>query len=130
VGYWDDADGSYNATSDQRLKKDVVNIDESILSKVMQLKPVYYRLNHNETETKKTIGFLAQEVLPLFPELVKQNEEGFYSLHYADFGVIAIKVIQEQQIEIEELKKKVEEIDTLKAELELLKKMLIKNSDN
>ncbi|MFH2096879.1 MAG: tail fiber domain-containing protein [Bacteroidota bacterium] len=126
VGYWDDATGNYNATSDERLKKDIVSINESVIPKVMQLKPVSYRLNHANETSQKTIGFLAQDVQTLFPELVKQDENGYLGLHYEDFGIISIKAIQEQQNQIDELKT---ENEKLRMELEEIK-VLIKGLEN
>ncbi|MEN8121303.1 MAG: tail fiber domain-containing protein, partial [Bacteroidota bacterium] len=131
VGYWDDATGNYVATSDSRLKKDIAPLDEFLLDKVEKLKVVSYRLKHADDKSKKSIGFIAQDVQLLFPDLVKQNDNGFLGLNYADFGVIAIKAIQEQQKQIEELKEKnntlsqqVSEIDALKAEMTELKAMV------
>ena len=46
--------------------------------------------------TPASIGFIAQEVEPLFPEFVGETN-GTKTLAYANFGVIAIKAIQEQQ---------------------------------
>ena len=121
VGYWDDATGNYTATSDRRLKKDISYLNENILDRVTQLAPATYRLNHAKANTQKTIGFIAQDVQKLFPELVKNNENEMLGLHYADFGVLAIKAIQEQQelINIQETK-----ILTLSSENESLKNAL------
>ncbi len=122
VGQWDDATGNYTASSDKRLKKDIEIINESVLSKVMQLKPVSYRLNHADNQSQKTIGFIAQDVQPLFPELVKHAENGYFSLHYSDFGIISIKAIQEQQEIINELKKENKAINERLNEIEKLLK--------
>jgi hypothetical protein len=114
VGYWNDVDGSYNTTSDKRLKKDIEYMDKDILDRVMKLKPTTYRLLHADPSDHKTTGFIAQEVKEVFPELVYQEtEDSYLSLHYPDFGVIAIKAIQEQQEEIEDLKKQIQELKAL-----------------
>jgi len=121
VGYWDDATGNYVATSDSRLKKDIKEIKKSILPNLLQLKPVTYHLLHTKSNDVKNMGFIAQDVQKYFPEIVYEQENGYLSLHYPDFGVLAIKAIQEQQKEIEDLKQQLKiqqkEIDAIKAML-------------
>ncbi|MGI9158906.1 MAG: tail fiber domain-containing protein, partial [Saprospiraceae bacterium] len=93
--------------SDRRLKHDIRAL-ESTMEKIMRLDPVRYRLNYLATGEPQ-IGFIAQEVHMLFPELVGEIQartgEKYQSVNYAGFGVLAIKAIQEQQTEIESLKK-------------------------
>lgn len=100
--------------SDKRLKKDISDAT-AVLSKVLQLKPVTYRYKAEESNAKPTLGFLAQDVQPLFPELVlsqmaRDNGGEYLSLNYAGFGVLSIKAIQEQQAELENLKRENEEL--------------------
>jgi len=121
VGYWDDATGSYNATSDKRLKKDIELVSKKILENVMKLQPVTYRLEQAEGSSQKAVGFIAQDVEELFPEIVRKREDGFLSLNYTDFGILSIKAIQEQQEIIEDLQKENEE---LKTRIERLEKLI------
>jgi hypothetical protein len=109
-------DGQYAALSDRRLKTNI-NALSPVLGKIMQLSPVDYEMIHHNPFHKKSIGFIAQEVRELFPELVNvktdstSGYEGISSLHtlnYAGFGVIAIKAIQELKLENEALKKELE----------------------
>lgn len=106
-------DGAYIQASDATLKTDI-EFMPSVLPKVMQLKPAsYYYKDSKIQATEKTIGFLAQEVEQVIPEIVRQNEDGTKALAYSDFAVLAIKAIQEQQEMIDQLK---DEIDKLKSE--------------
>ncbi|MBU0765806.1 MAG: tail fiber domain-containing protein [Bacteroidetes bacterium] len=134
VGYWDDATGNYNVSSDEQLKKDIEVYKENILSSVMKLKPVHYRLLHADEKTPKTIGFIAQDVKELFPFLVRESENGTYSMNYSDYGIISIKAIQEQQKIIEELKQenaeKTEQIDLMKSEIESIREILQSSGRN
>ena len=82
------------------LKKSITEI-ESILEKVKSLKAYHYLYKSQDDSGPKTLGFMAQDVLPLFPELVGQAEDGYFALNYSGFGVVAIKAIQEQQEIIE-----------------------------
>src|SRR5690606_13703453 len=102
--YITDGTGVYVVTSDQTLKKHIIPAKD-VLSKLKNLRAYNYLYTDQDDSAKKTIGFMAQDVQPLFPELVETNEDGYFGLNYAGFGVIAIKAIQEQQTEIEELKK-------------------------
>jgi trimeric autotransporter adhesin len=112
--------------SDRRLKKDIAGLSNNVLSKVLQLNPVSYRYTAESAAAQKSLGFLAQEVAVLFPELVAENagrdgKDLHLSLNYAGFGVVAIKAVQEQQKEIEQLK---QENETLRKKMEEIEKLL------
>ncbi len=105
-------DGSYNQISDQRLKTNVVKM-ENVLDKVMALKPSKYQYINNNPTHKISTGFLAQEIMPIFPELVSDfkhptgdttDNTVYHTINYTGFSVIAIKALQEQQQQIESLK--------------------------
>jgi hypothetical protein len=119
-------DGTWNIASDSRLKKNISQMG-NVLDKVLALQPKTYQYINNESDNKIAAGFIAQDVMPLFPELVtdfknegKGTSDGsvYHGLNYAGFSVIAIKAIQEQQQEIESLKGQLkivlEEIERLK----------------
>ena len=54
---------------------------------------------------------IAQEVLDIVPNAVSGSEEEYYQMDYSKLVTPLVKAIQEQQEQIEELKK---EIETLK----------------
>ena len=114
------SNGVYHA-SDRRIKNNIQAMP-SLLDKVMKLQPKKYELKYNNPMHDQSIGFIAQDVKTLFPELVvvrdgvkEGNEEfkDFHCVNYDGFGVIAIKAIQEQQQEIELLKREVSELKKL-----------------
>ncbi|HHZ65495.1 MAG TPA: tail fiber domain-containing protein [Flavobacteriales bacterium] len=116
VGYWTASSGVYTATSDRRLKKNIEPV-LTVLPNLRKLDVVKYHFKRNEDESiKKQWGFIAQDVIKLFPELVDEGEkeegqsEAYYGINYDNFGVLAIKAIQEQQAMIDELKKQVTEL--------------------
>ena len=94
--------GAYTGISDERRKENIYSIP-SILSKVNSLSAKYYNY---KTQTAKTMGFVAQEVEKIFPELVSTDggKGDEYSVNYNGFGVLAVKAIQEQQTIIDDLK--------------------------
>ncbi|MDH3244025.1 MAG: tail fiber domain-containing protein, partial [Saprospiraceae bacterium] len=98
------ASGDLFTFSDIRLKKRIEYMS-SILDKVLKLRPISYHYKHDQTDNLD-IGFIAQEVELIFPELVSEVD-GLKSLPYSKFAVLAIKAIQEQQEQIDQLQKMV-----------------------
>jgi Chaperone of endosialidase len=88
------------------LKKNIEELSP-VLGKILQLKAKQYQFIDAGETTKKSTGFISQEVVDLFPELVnsfKRSAEDptlYFGLNYAGFSVIAIKAIQEQQQQIQ-----------------------------
>ena len=80
-----------------------------ILNKIRQLKPSTYEFR-NTTSKEEHDGFIAQDVMKLFPGLVTHNINkdrnlDVYAMNYDGFGVLAIKAIQELMQLIDELEK-------------------------
>ncbi len=116
VGGFDYSSGSYFSTSDRKLKRDITPLS-TVLPSLMQLQATSY-FYASDKEKKSNIGFIAQEVEKLFPELVmlpksdgKKEGDGNYLMNYAGFGVLAVKAIQEQQEIIEVQNKKIGELE-------------------
>jgi hypothetical protein len=127
--------GDYANVSDRRLKKNITDLTP-VLDKVLQLQPVSYEMNDNNTAGDKSIGFIAQDVKTLFPELVSVTSDtasgykGINDLHavsYNGFGVLAIKAIQEQQLMIKALQAEIEQLRTLFNEQYRKEKYLTRN---
>ena len=94
--------------SDIRHKSNIKRLSGS-LDKVKQLKGVSYNYKGNE---RTSIGFIAQEVEPILPEVVSTDADGFKSVGYANIVALLSEAIKEQQAMIEELRA---EIDILKS---------------
>src|SRR5690554_874638 len=127
LGRFDGTSGAYTSTSDERLKTNFQEV-EGTLEKLMKLKPLTYTYINNSDNDRRHLGFKAQEVEKLFPTLVNSpknadsdSEDGAYTMDYSGFGVIAVKAIQEQQVEIETLK---EQNESLQNQIEEIKKQL------
>jgi len=111
---WITPDGEFNETSDQRLKADIAGMDD-VIAKVMSLDPVRYRYRSSDDET---IGFVAQDVKEIFPEVVShESTDEVYGISYSGMSVIAIQAIQEQQ---EIIERQEEAIDRLTEQVEYL----------
>jgi hypothetical protein len=126
---------TFTASSDIRYKKDITPIVPS-LSILTKLIPVNYYFKTKEElqvdqiksiafsgdiTNERQIGFIAQEVEKIVPEVVHTDNEGYKSIDYSKFSPFIIKAIQEQQQLIEQLEKANEAI--LKR-LELIEKKL------
>ena len=119
-GAFDATSGTYTATSDARLKTGITALTP-VMDKVMQLRPSQYQYKQDE-RGRQYLGFIAQEVEPLFPELVRRPDpnserESWYTLDYSGFGIVAIKAIQEQQAVIETQQAR---IDVLESQLQAM----------
>lgn len=101
VAYVDNGTGAWVTTSDRRYKRDIEPM-ENVLDKVLMLEPVKYLYNHNEAGATKQRGFIAQDIQQIFPDLVHTEDGTQLALDRADFGVLAIKAIQEQQVIIDQ----------------------------
>lgn len=97
------ASGDVTAYSDARVKTNIKPIDSS-LEKVLKLTGVTY--NRTDVEDKSTkIGFIAQDVKEVLPEVVTYNEEADkYGVSYGNVTALLVEAIKEQQSQIEELK--------------------------
>jgi Chaperone of endosialidase len=118
-GYFHWVDGEYFNSSDIRLKQEIRPLSD-VLERVNQLNPVTYEIATNNPGQKRTIGFIASEVKEIFPELVRTisipgNDEGtnteILSLSHTPFGVLAVKALQEQYLQIVELQKEEEDLN-------------------
>ena len=95
-------------TSDKRHKNNI-QIIPNALEKVSKLNGVTWEWNDDVNEVTKQspkTGLIAQEVLEVLPEVVKQKEDGFLGLDYSKMIGLLVEAIKEQQSQIEELKTK------------------------
>lgn len=115
------------STSDRRMKKNIETIPHAI-EKVMALRGVTYNWK-DSTMPKRMMGMIAQEVLPVVPELVFQNEkDGYYGINYGESTGLLIEAIKEQQKVILELSRSLskqgQEMQVLIKEVSALKQQL------
>jgi hypothetical protein len=95
------------AFSDKRLKKDIEPLTK-ISDKIGRLKGYTYTFRKDEfknknLDDKKHIGFIAQELLEIFPELVTEKN-GFLAVDYLGMVPVLLQGLKEQQQQINELK--------------------------
>jgi hypothetical protein len=100
--------GAFIANSDRRLKTNIKTIDgENALNKLLALRGVTYEWNDNQTgiDRPKNIqyGFIAQELMQVFPGKVTKDNLGFYQTAYGDYDAVFVQAIKELNTKIETL---------------------------
>ena len=121
VAYVNSGTGDWTVTSDRRFKKNIEDM-EPVMNDLMKLRPVTYHYKRNADDEPKIVGFIAQEVQEVFPELVYSEDGTQLALARADYAILAVKAIQEQQKTIADLENKLEKEAS---ENEELKKMIL-----
>jgi len=130
--------GALNNTSDRNLKENIQPLENGV-STIMKLRPTSYNFRGDgEYKGLKLsrglhYGLIAQEVEEVLPSLVKDNKhtylesaEGagpnnpeektevksmdYKSMNYTELIPVLIKAVQEQQVEIEKLRKQIESL--------------------
>lgn len=105
----------YNNTSDRRLKHDITPLT-GVLDKMAQIKGYSFLMNSGNA---KKLGVIAQEVEPIYPELVIDIGDGYKGVDY--IGLIgpliaAVNELREQNVSMKALVEKQErEINELKS---------------
>ena len=94
-------EGPYINLSDRRYKKNVHTLSHA-LDKVLQLRGVNFQWKKDEypdlnLNDRKQIGFIAQEVQQVLPEVVYQSDKVGYSVAYGQVVPVLVEAIKEQQ---------------------------------
>ena len=102
--------GKLTDTSDRRAKEDIQPLPSGQLQKLMQLQPVSFVMK-KDRKHRTELGLIAQDVEPLYPDLVETDASGMKSMSYVELIAPLIKAMQEQQAEIDELKAENERLE-------------------
>jgi hypothetical protein len=104
--------------SDSRLKTNVKTLSGS-LDSLLKLEPVEFDWKEItpqydwfvEKGITHSIGFIAQQVKAVIPELVQLRGNGYYTIDYPRINAVLVEGIKEQQVFIEELEKDIIELE-------------------
>ncbi len=112
------------STSDVRLKKEINEIENAI-ALVSGLNGITYQWNTEDYPERKFeggthLGFIAQEVEKVMPELVRTNSKGYKSVNYTKVSTILVEAVKEQQRMIEERDHKISDLEERIERLESL----------
>ena len=105
--------GPYVDISDRRFKRNILQMNGlEVLNKLLQLEGVSYELDTDSIalpsgsikKKERQIGFIAQDVEALFPELVYNDDDNdFKGLHYSRFVPLLLEGIKQLSQEVREL---------------------------
>lgn len=115
--------GTWTQVSDRKFKTNIQDMS-STLAKLMMVQPKTYEMRVNEYPalnfaTGTQLGFVAQELETIFPELVengaapginKEDVINYKGVNYIGMVPVLTKAIQEQQVIIDDLKKQNENL--------------------
>jgi len=96
----------YTGPSDQRLKSNIKDVQESVLPLFNEVKLKTYNHIADEDESIIYKGFLAQDMVNNFPEAYGKDKDGYYSFNPSGYIPYLVKAIQELKAEIDILKAK------------------------
>jgi hypothetical protein len=89
--------GAWAASSDARLKRDVAPL-EGALGRLLALRGVRYAYRDPDPARRpagEQVGFIAQEVQPLFPNWVATDADGFLTVAPQGFEALAVEALRE-----------------------------------
>ena len=109
------------STADESDKSEHINetnqvlLEEGALEKVLRLQGVAYDLKTDEYperrfSTKRQVGFIADEVEQVIPELVDVDRDGYRTVAYSRSVAYLVEAIKELQQQVLDLKKEVQEM--------------------
>lgn len=114
------------ASSDKRFKENIKSLS-GMTEKLLQLEGMQYNFKNEQVGNvdlrglgdRTHFGFLAQDLLQVFPEMVIQDDNGFYAVQYDALIPVLVEgfkdqneTITEQEATIEQLNSKVDELET------------------
>ena len=87
--------GSLTQNSDRRLKKDITDLQYG-LSEIVKLQPKTYHWKNN-TQSKRSLGLIAQDVQSIIPEIVntQENDAKTLGISYTELIPVLINAIKE-----------------------------------
>jgi hypothetical protein len=108
--------------SDIRLKQNIETLTGA-LENILKIESVEYEWNENlnpddyeylKSKNKlHTIGLIAQDVKEYYPEVVKLQDSGFYTLDYPKLNAVLVEALKDQQLFIEDINEKLKEIESI-----------------
>lgn len=107
----------YNTSSDIRIKTKIIDTHFGIKD-LMQVKVRDFEFKADPIGTANT-GFIAQELFDIYPYAVTKplDPNELWQIDYGRITPLIVKAVQDQQVEIESLKEKVTQLETLVQQL-------------
>ena len=117
-------------SSDARYKTNIATLNNA-LDDVLNLRGVAYDFDRAKWPEKhfadgKQIGFIAQEIEKIFPELVSTDANGYKSVNYIGVVPVLVEAVRTLKHDNDDKQK---QIDTLRAQVEVLQTQAKENAD-
>ena len=101
---------AFYAASDQRLKENIKPTEVSALDKINALEICSFDWK-DRSRPSQTMGFIAQQVQEVIPEMIAEEEDGILSVTESPLVKYLVKAMQEQQRVIDGLKDRIETLE-------------------
>jgi hypothetical protein len=104
--------GAWGVSSDLRLKENIRPLEGS-LEALLKLRGVSYEWKNPESQgglVGPQVGFLAQDVEPVFPDWVGLDSEGFKTLTIRGFEALVVEALKELKAENERLNSQLKQL--------------------
>jgi len=118
---------AFNVSSSERFKKNISTLEYG-LDDLLKIKPVKYQYNF-EKSGLYTIGFIAEEVSEVIPEIVSHQNENHkvvsreqgkaVSMDYSKMSAVLVNAVKEQHSKVQELKSNNEALKKRLARIEV-----------
>ncbi|MCA9405458.1 MAG: tail fiber domain-containing protein [Candidatus Omnitrophica bacterium] len=105
------SNGSNTYSSDLNLKKDIQIIDNP-LHFFKQIRGVYYHWNTDKENDPFSIGVVAQDVEKVYPEIIKQDAEGYKSVDYGKLVAPLVEAVKELKKESDEIEERIQRLES------------------
>ena len=110
----------YLCTSDISLKTGVATLRNS-LENIMNMRPVEYDWNEISPDYQQRlqkdkihdIGFIAQDILVMYPSVTYQDTEGYYRMSYQKMNAILVEGVKEQQVFIDKISEDIKYLSSI-----------------
>jgi hypothetical protein len=104
-----DYTGVIRDVSDERLKSNIERLSPASSAAIGQLKPVSFTMKDGDGSVE--MGFIAQDVEKVLPELVRTGSDGMKSLNYVGLIAPLTAAVQELRQENDDLRLRVERLE-------------------
>lgn len=94
-------------TSDQRLKDNIIPIDDP-LAKVLSISGNTYDWNEKSNKSGHDVGVIAQEIQSVLPEAVIERDNGYLAVDYHKIVPLLVEAIKELSHKVEILEQKLQ----------------------
>jgi hypothetical protein len=110
---------TWSTFSDSRLKKNIYNLNYGI-NDLIKMQPIRYNYNDDENNNSNRLGFIAQDILKIIPEIINMDNE-YYLLSMTDIIPVIVNSIKELNEKVDNKIKSLEnEILEMKSNINLL----------